>query len=886
MRSTSKFSVAIFATTALSSVMICAPAHAEVETQLAAADAAADKEPASEIVVTGTRASGRMVAESATPIQLVNSDAIAKVGQPNLNQALTQLVPSFTAQTQGTDMASFSLSARLRGVSPNHTLVMVNGKRRHNNSILQVINGAFGGSAAPSIDLIPPGAVSRIEILQDGAAAQYGTDAIAGVINIITKNSTDGILFETTAGEYYDGEGRTYSASGNFGMPIGDSGFLNLTLFHRRNDYTTIGDGQTTVRNIDGSTVTLTGANVRFQPIYNALNARNGTAEINGGQPNSQLNVAFYNAGYDFGDVQIYSFGDVSYRHGKALQGYRPPNRICVAGTAASPTDPANCFAPTVESGMVPLIEVKQNEFQFTSGIKGDFSGWAWDLGASYSEDRADVYTTNSANASLFADTTRAALASASTTDRGFTPRDFYDGGFQFNQFIATLDVNKQFEVGMAEPMTFAFGAEYRRESYSIFYGDEGSRYVEGGQSFPGYGITDAGKTRRNVKAIYGNFILKPVTDLVVDLAGRFEDYSDFGNTTIGKLTARYDFSPAFALRGTVSTGFRAPSLQESGYSATNVGPTSATVQLAPSSPGSAAAGFGALRPEKSTNFSVGTVIRPAPRLVMSLDAYMIKIRDRIVSSGTIIGQRQSATAGNAAVPVLTPLINGITPFDLVSGAIAASGKAIDPTVLFGGQLAIQTFTNGINTETKGVEFSARYSMDVPIGKLDLTLGANYNHTKVKKNRLGTLFGPQAKAIIETSNPDYKVVANALFTSGPFSANLRGTYFGKTTVLVNPAVTVASAPIAGNLFPAVVKAAALVDAELGYDVTEWANLAIGAQNLFNKIPETPGLVPLATLPTNGVSPYVNGTTTINAPYNHGPYGTNGGYYYARLTLKF
>jgi iron complex outermembrane receptor protein len=873
----------LYATTALSGLALSQAALAQEALPQAAAEESATAE---EIVVTGTRTGGRIVADSATPIQLLGSEAIAKVGQPNLNQALTQLVPSFTAQTQGTDMASFSLSARLRGVSPNHTLVMVNGKRRHGNSILQVIAGAFGGSAAPSIDLIPPEAVSRIEILQDGAAATYGTDAIAGVINIITKNNSSGFTFKTTAGEYYDGEGRTYSAGGNLGIPIGEGGFLNITLQHRRNDYTTIGDGQTSVRNIDGSTVRLTGANVRFQPLYDALNARNGTAAINGGQPNSQLNVAFYNFGYDFGDFEIYSFGDVSYRHGKALQGYRAPNRICVAGTAAAPTDPASCFGPTQGVGMVPLIEVKQNEFQWTGGIKGETAGWAWDVGGSYSEDKADVFTTRSANASLFDLTSRAAALTPSTADAGFTPRFFDDGGFQFNQLIGTIDVNKEFEVGMAEPMTFAFGGEYRHESFAIFAGDEGSRFIEGGQSFPGYGLTDAAKTKRTVKAVYGNFILKPTEDWVVDVAGRYEHYSDFGGTAIGKLTTRYDFSPAFALRATASTGFRAPTLQESGYSATNVGPTSATVQLAPSSPGSTRAGFGALKPEKSTNFSAGTVYRPIPKLVMSIDGYYIKIKNRIVSSGAITGQRQSPTAGAAGVPVLTPLINGLTPAALVTGAIAASGKAIDPTVLFGGTLAIQTFTNGIDTETKGIEFSAKYALEFDIGKVDLTLGANYNDTKVTKNKLGTLFNAQARAIIETSSQKFKAVAGALFTSGPFSANLRATYYSKAVVLVSPAITVATAPIPGNFFKGVVKPATIFDLELDYDVTEWANLAIGSNNLFNKKPQIPALVPLATLPTNGVSPYINGTTTINAPFNHGAYGTNGGYYYARLTFKF
>ena len=187
--------IALFATTALS-------------TAANAQDTTAPADEGEEIIVTGTRAVGTQAAESAAPIQLLSDTALEKVGQPNLNQALTQLVPSFQAQTQGTDMASFSLSARLRGISPNHTLVMVNGKRRHGNSILQVINGAFGGSAAPSIDLIPPDIVQRIEILQDGAAAQYGSDAIAGVINIILKSDTEGGTVKFNTGQYYDEIGR------------------------------------------------------------------------------------------------------------------------------------------------------------------------------------------------------------------------------------------------------------------------------------------------------------------------------------------------------------------------------------------------------------------------------------------------------------------------------------------------------------------------------------------------------------------------------------------------------------------------------------------------------------------------------------------------------
>ncbi|MEP7005833.1 MAG: TonB-dependent receptor [Sphingomonas bacterium] len=894
---------ALLASTALST------AYAQDQTTAPPVEPTAEAAPSGDIIVTGTRAVGTKAADSAAPIQVLDDTALVHVGQPNLNQALTQLVPSFTAQTQGTDMASFSLSARLRGVSPNHTLVLVNGKRRHGNSILQVINGAFGGSAAPSIDLVPPDAVGHIEILQDGAAAQYGSDAIAGVINIILKSNTSGVSAKGTIGEYGDGEGRTYSVSGNFGLPVGDSGFLSVTLFQRSNTYTTVGEGQFTAVNLNGSTNTSVSA--AFKPVYDALNAHNGTANINGGQPKSKLYVGSYNFGYDFGEFEFYSFGDVSYRHGDALQGYRPPNRICASfkdpiTNTSVPSAPEYCLASTVANGLVPHIEVKQDEFSFTNGVRGESGGWNWDLSATYAEDKSKIYTTGSANASLFSDTFKAAYSAARLAGAtvpaaviagqagAFTPTDFYDGSFKFTQFVGTLDVRKEVGVGFSEPLTFAFGGEYRKETYAITAGDAGSRYFEGGQSFPGYTPSDASSLKREAESGYIDLIAKPVDGWQVDLAGRFEHYSDFGNTVIGKITTRYDFSPAFALRATASTGFRAPALAESGYSSTNVGPTSATLQLAPSSPGSAAAGFGALKPEKSTNFSAGIVLRPARKLVVTLDGYYIKIKDRIVSSGTITGQ-------DAVPPPLdavqrTNIINGVTAYKLVQDAIAASGKNLDPTVVKSGSLAIQTFTNGIDTRTVGVELSARYPVDLSFGKLDLTLGANYNDTKVTKSRLGALFNLQSEAIIELASPKFKSVFGALFTSGGFSANARATYYSKTTALVTPnAFSTTVRPIKGDGTPGyyegIVKPAVIVDLELSYDLTKFMNVAIGANNLFNKIPEIPPLVAdyNASSPAAGWlagrSPYINGGS-INAPYGHGPYGTNGGFYYARVSFNF
>lgn len=844
------FCTILLSTSALSSAhaqSAAAVPSAEDTTAVITEGGASAEEPLAgdDIVVTGSRAAGQQAAESAAPIQLLSEAAIAKVGQPNLNQVLTQLVPSFTAQTQGTDMSNFSLSARLRGLSPNHTLVMVNGKRRHNSAILQVVGGAFNGSAAPSIDLIPPDAVQRIEVLQEGAAAVYGSDAIAGVINIILKSNDSGGTAKITGGQYFDGEGDTLSVSGNLGFHFGESGFISLTAFHRRNDYTYVGDGQIAVRDVNGNLASNIPA--AFQPIYAALDLKN----INGGQAKSDLNIAFINAGYDFGGVEFYTFGDVAHRNGYARQGYRVPNRICT-----SSSNPATCFAGTGTTGMVPQQQVVQDEYSITAGLRGDMSGWSWDLSTTYGSDKAKIYVIDTANRSLFIDT-------------GFTPTEFYAGSFKFTQWTNTLDLKHDFEVGFADPLTVAIGGEYRKELYAIGAGDGPARYKEGPQSFAAYSLTDAGTFRRNAKSAYINFITKPVDGWTLDIAGRYEDYSDFGSTAIAKLTTRYDFSEAFALRGTISTGFRAPTMGESFYSSTNVAPTSATVQLPPSSAAAALLGFKPLKPERSLNASAGIVLRPIPKLVATLDAYYIRIKDRIAGTSAIRGLVNNVKQTN--------LINGLTAYDAVMAAIASRGVIIDnvPTV------SVQTFTNGVDTRTLGIDFSARYPVELSAGNLDLSLSANYTDTKITRNLIGTaLFTAQAASNLETAQPKYKIMLGALFTSGRFSANLRQSFQGKSMVLVFPGIS-GLGPYEG-----VVKATPLTDLELGYDLTDWMSFSVGANNLFNKRPEIPALLPSSVTIPAGVSPYINGGTTINSPFGHGAYGSNGGYYYARLNFKF
>ncbi|MDB5685972.1 MAG: TonB-dependent receptor, partial [Rhizorhabdus sp.] len=693
----------------------------------------------STIIVTGTRTTGLKAADSPAPIQLLGADTLARVGQPNLNQALSQIVPSFTAEAFGGDAANLTLTARLRGISPNHTLILINGKRRHGSASLHVLGGPYQGAASPDLDLIPSLAIERIEILQDGAAAQYGSDAVAGVINIILKKDRGGGTATVTGGSTYEGDGDTLAESARIAIPLGEDGYFDLTAFHRYHDFTQRGSADRRVAQPDGSPLTGVPSSWSSIPGYPNLNPIVGDAR-------SHLTSGFFNAGYDFGGIEAYSFGSYARRVARANENYRLPNRI--TRTVGSVT---TLFAP---NGFVPRIGLVEDDYSITGGLRGEVAGWAWDLSGTYGKDRTKFSTLDSANASLY-------------TDTGFSPTDFYDGSFAASQYTGTLDIKRDYDIGFAEPLTIAFGGEYRYDKYEVRAGDAASRYGSGAQSYPGFQPADAGTHDRKAWSGYVDFATKPVDGWTVDVAGRYEHYSDFGSKVIGKLTSRYDFTEALAVRGTVSTGFRAPTLAESYYSNTNVSPTSAVVQLPANSAAAAIIGFGSLKPETSTNVSAGFVAHPAPALTVTLDAYQIRIKDRIAASGTILGKSGTTVLSQK-----------------VLDAITANGNSLDPTATF---IGASVFANGIDTRTRGIELALAYPSDLGIGRIDWSLTGNYNRTKITKNKLGAdLYGPIAASNIETASPRYKVNFGALFTSGPTSINLRETLYGKASQLTSP----------------------------------------------------------------------------------------------------
>ncbi|HEX4181854.1 MAG TPA: TonB-dependent receptor [Caulobacteraceae bacterium] len=817
---------------------------------IAAAAAAADSESVSEVIVTGTRATGVKAIDSAAPIQVVGSGALKQVGQPDLIQALAQNLPSFNAESIGGDTGNLTLSAALRGLNPNDTLILVDGKRRNPTGNLHVDGSAYQGAATADLSFIPVGAIDHIEVLQDGAAAQYGSDAIAGVVNIILKTSDHAGVFTGTGGQYYEGDGNTGAWSFNKGFQLGPDGFVNVTAEERYHDFSLPNGGiDRRVQNPNGSPKASDNA-------IDAAGLPGATAFPNVNQINSdaQYNIYnfFYNAGYNLGaGVQLYSFGSYGYRTASAYENYRVPSKVISSPTLG---DPGSVTTPgelvPVPHGFDPREALVENEYSFTGGARGNVDGWRWDLSSTYGEDNDVISTINSANLSLFVDT-------------HFTPTNFRDGVFDATQWTTNLDIDREFNLGLASPLNVAMGAEARRDTFGISSGDPASIFAEGGQSFPGFQPTDAGDHRRNAYAGYLDFSIDPIAGLHVDLAGRYETYSDFGDTEVGKVTVRYDFNPMFAIRGTISSGFRAPTLAEEYYSATNVAPTFAVVQLPANSAAAQQMGFGHLRPELSNNYSIGFVAHPIEKMQVTADFYEIDINDRIVATGTLLGQVGS--------DVVSPA---------VLSAIAAHGNKLDPTGL--SYVGVSVFTNAASTRTRGAEVTATYASDFDeYGHVDWSVGFNYNETDVLHQSplpsavavpglQTSILGPTALALLTTATPREKVVLGAYWTLSKWSVNLRETVYGDSSLPVSFDGTGNST--SAGFTEEKIGVTPITDLDIGYNLTRSIKLDIGANNLFNFKPPT---VPNQPDGSGGIRP-ADGSNVYNAPLGFSPFGIDGG----------
>ena len=754
------------------------------------------------VVVTGTRTSTK-ASQSLTPVDVISGAQLQATGQSNLRDALVKLSSSITRETYAGDTAQLTDALSLHGLTPDHVLVLVNGKRRHTTANIALDGGLNQGSTGVDIDMIPVGLIDHIEILRDGASAQYGSDAIAGVINIILKTSSHGGSLQTSNGQTYAGDGFKNGESANIGLNLGDKGYLDLAAEYDRQNHTV----RTGPDDYFGT----------FQPGHGYYNPIEG-------DPASTRESVGFNAGYYLGDdVELYGFGTYAHRNAEAYQNYRPP-----------------AVLPEVyPNGFVPTETVNENDYSVTSGIKGqNLFGWSWDLSSTYGGDHEGIGMDNSANTGLYA-------------AQGYTPTSFHLATVSNTQLTNNFDLSRAFHLPLLPaPVNVSVGVEQRRETYTVGAGDEAS-YLDGGsQALPGLAPVSASDNSRNVLGTYIDLSTHLAPKWTVDLAGRFEHYSDVGDTTNGKISTRYDFTPQIAVRGSVSTGFRAPSLAEEYYSNVNESPASVSGLLAANSAAAKLIGAQPLKPEESTNYNLGLVLTPAKDLHLTIDAYQIDIRNRIVEGGTASGAAAIAAMEAAGLSV---------PGSIPASAVSAS-----------------YFTNGASTRTRGIDLSGTWHTSFGgYGQVDWDLGINLNTTSVTQVANGANGQPELNAQqiawLSTATPKNKIIIGGNWHLDKWGVSLHETRFGSTsseeTYIVGP-----NAFSTTQFIHFENAARYTTDLEVRYDVTKRFQIAVGANNLFDVYPSK---LPYAAQ-LEGAQ-YDAFASTI---------GEDGGFYYLRARYTF
>jgi iron complex outermembrane receptor protein len=913
----------------LSSLALAAtPAFAQDDTQPqpGPVENITQSDEANAIVVTGTRRTDRTVADSPVPVDVIGSEAIANSGQTETNKILNDLVPSFNfPQPSIADGTDALRPATLRGLSPDQTLVLVNGKRRHVSALLN-INGTVGrGSAAVDLNLIPGLAISRIEVLRDGASSQYGSDAIAGVINIQLRGANHGgritatygryattlddvanitglqlngsgqpfldpadnrVLAATANGERHAHDGATYTIGANIGLPVGP-GFINLTAEYRDRNPTNRA-GYDLRPNYNRPTAAFDPREVSFD----RLEFRYGDADTR------DINL-FVNAGMPLGgDWELYGFGSYGHRDGLSAANYRQQNAAAnrdysTISPATTPT--AANFVPLTPDGFLPYIDTNLEDYAGTFGARGDLGGWHTDLSLGFGHDSFDYTVRNSLNTSF-----------------GTASQHVFDaGGLRYGQIVANLDFSREYQIGLAGPLSVAAGAEYRNENFQIRPGDNqsfatgplfrasiattapncatqggvynagtgicsfpGRAAPAGAQGFPGIPTASATDESRHSYAGYAELDADLFTGFTAVLAGRFEHFSDFGNTLNGKLALRYEPIHGYALRGSISNGFRAPSLHQQFFTTTSTNfinglPVDIST-LAVDSPVARALGSRDLKPEKSINLSFGATANPMSGLTFTIDYYRIDIDNRIVLTENL----GAAGAGTAAVNAAVKALLDANGFQSVGAA--------------------RFFINGLDTRTRGVDAVASYRFRTSsIGTWTLTAAYNYNRTSIQRrlNNLGplatipgiVLFGRVEGIRFTDGQPRDKIVLSASGELGNVGLTARTTRFGS---VISPGAT---APIADPnsltlLGPDDIRLRAkwITDLELRYRAFDRVDLAIGADNVFDVYPDRSPFGPRPAA--------IGGVYPINQyylPYSgFSPFGFNGRFIYARASVEF
>lgn len=554
---------------------------------------------AQNVIVTGTRSVKRTVADSEAPIDVLTSKDLQATGSQDLGTVLSRLLPSLNFPRPAVaDGTSAIRPAQLRGLSPDQTLVLVNGKRLHTTAVVNVNGTAGRGSSPADLNTIPLSSIERIEVLRDGAAAQYGSDAIAGVINIILKKGAEGGEIQGGLGQYSKGDGTQATLSANFGAALGEKGWVRFTAEQRN-------QGETN----------RAGRDLRnpLEPLYGQITQKQGDPRLQ--QTNLGVNASLPLTN----DIELYTFANLSRRDTDAAATWRT---AYTSGTTLR--------SPLYPQGFLPNEAGRGTDVSSVVGIRGRADGWRWDTSLNYGSNEFSLDVTNTANLSLGAN----------------SPTSFYAGKLKNTQTLLNVDAAKEIDIpGLSNPATLAIGAEYRRDQYDIGAGAPNSYYGSGAQGFAGFQPSNSGSFQRHSSAVYASLETELTQQFSASVALRHEDYSDFGSVNAGKLSGRFEVNKELSFRAAASNGFRAPSLAQQNYtiSTTNLITINGSSQLVDTGTfgvaTAAAKALGAqpLQAEKSRNYSLGAVYQPTSRLSLSIDAYQITIDNRILYSGNLV---------------------------------------------------------------------------------------------------------------------------------------------------------------------------------------------------------------------------------------------------------
>lgn len=860
---------------AMSAVLGSQAIHAAEEEQN---NEAADN--ATKMVVVGSRAAPRSVADSPVPVDVISSEELSTTGSTDMLEMLVGAVPSFNSRTQPiSDAASLIRPVNLRGLPSDSTLILVNGKRRHRASVIAFQGGGINdGAQGPDISVIPSVAIKQVEVLRDGAAAQYGSDAIAGVMNFVLKDDSEGGSFSVKHGEFYEGDGTSTVFDGNIGLPFTRDGFANFSF--------QLKDADATSRSLQRPDA---------QGLIDAGNtAVKNPAQI-WGNPEIKDDISvFANIGLDLGnDKEFYLFGNYSERDVTGGFYYRNPHNrgnvystddgatllIGDVGFAANgvPTcsvsnayleangmgdgsssgvpsnvgnvlstqpyldmvaDP-NCFSmnmvPGYAGGYTPQFGGNITDTSVTIGTKGDIKSgiladWAFDLSGSVGRSESRFNLKNTLNPSLGLD----------------TPSDFDTGAYIQLEKTFNFDLVKGVDMGLNEPVNVATGVEWREESFEIVSGEEASwkagPYADqgfniGSHGFKGFGPESQGvSTRRNIGA-YVDLEAYFTDDFMMGAALRYEDFSSFGDTLDYKLTMQYLITDEFSIRGSHSTGFRAPTVGQANVVNTQTsivnGNLIQTFIAPPTNPLSAFYGGKELKPEESVSYALGAVYDNGD-FFLTVDYYSIEVTDRIAQSSQITVRPEDYAALEA---------QGVQNPELIS--------------------AVTYYANDFDTTTQGLDIVANYSMDLMGGSTTLSLAYNWNKTEVDSFNPQTTNAGKVRRL-EEGIPEHR----ATFTMGQswdtVSMFVRANYFGEYYATHADDTSPWGSETADSAFT--------LDAEVSYYVNDAFTVSLGANNLFDQ----------------EAHKLKDGTRGALGAiyYESGPFDYNGGYYYLKGTYTF